>query len=152
MKKVSRAQNHEKLWSNITTGQSSNLREQTDDKKGKQNREDNSRERGVESQLKVAAQGFTQRMPTDPMVAPPDHDIRQSGRVLEHQNSDLCNRYVLALCILMTIREEPFKNYHSRTSEKWKAKDDKNEEFKKQKIKRIDDELSYADWQTSSWS
>ena len=36
--------NHEKLWSNVTTGQSEKLREQTDDKKGKQT-EDNSRER-----------------------------------------------------------------------------------------------------------
>ena len=39
-----------------------------------------------------------------------------------------------------TIREELFKNYRSRTSEKWKAKEDKIEEAKKQKIKRIDDE------------
>ena len=33
----------------------------------------------------------------------------------------------------MTIREEPFKNYRSRTSEKWKAK---FEEAQKQKIKK----------------
>ena len=46
----------------------------------------------------------------------------------------------------MTIREEPFKNYRSRTSEKWKAKEDKIEEAKKQKIKRSDDEWNYADW------
>ena len=36
----------------------------------------------------------------------------------------------------MTIREEPFKNYRSRTSEKWKAK---LEEAKEQKIKKNDD-------------
>ena len=38
--------NHEKLWSNVTTGQSGKLCEQTDDKKGKQT-EDNSRERSL---------------------------------------------------------------------------------------------------------
>ena len=54
--------------------------------------------------------------------------------------------------ILMTIREELFKNYRSRTSEKWKAKEDKIEEAKKQKIKRSDDEWSYDDWQQVSWS
>ena len=49
----------------------------------------------------------------------------------------------------MTIREEPFKNYRSRTSKKWKAK---FEEAKKQMIKKNDDGRSYANWQTSSWS
>ena len=44
----------------------------------------------------------------------------------------------------MTIREELFKNYRSRTSEKWRAKEDKAEEFKKQKVKRSDDEWNYA--------
>ena len=39
----------------------------------------------------------------------------------------------------MTIREEPPKNYRSRTSEKWKAKEDKIEEAKKQKIKKNDE-------------
>ena len=39
----------------------------------------------------------------------------------------------------MTIRGEPFKNCRSRTSEKWKAKADKAEEFKKQKSKKNDD-------------
>ena len=43
----------------------------------------------------------------------------------------------------MTIREEPFKNYRSRTSEKWKAK---FQEAKKQKIKKNDDGRSYANW------
>ena len=36
----------------------------------------------------------------------------------------------------MTIREEPFKNHRLRTSEKWKAKEDKAEEFKKQKMQK----------------
>ena len=56
------------------------------------------------------------------------------------------------LPILMTICEEPSKNYRSRTALKWKAKEDKIEEAKKEKMKRNDDERSCADWQTSSWS
>ena len=84
-----------KRWSNITTGQSENLREQTDDIKEKQT-EDNSRERGVESQLRAAAK--------------------------------------------------------RRTSEKWRAKEDKIEEANKQKTKRSDDQWNHADWQPSSWS
>ena len=51
----------------------------------------------------------------------------------------------------MTIREEPFKNNRSKSSEKWKTKEDKIEEAKK-KIKRSDDEWNCADWQPSSWS
>ena len=67
-----------KLWSNITTGQSENLREQTDDKQGKQ-AEDNSRERRVESQLRAAAHRGYPEDAEDFMVAPPDCDIRQLG-------------------------------------------------------------------------
>ena len=84
------------------------------------------------------------------MVAPPENDISQSGRVLELQNKDL--RPIDTswhLPILITIREELFKNCRSK---KWKAKEDKIEEAKKQKIKRSDDEWNYADWQPSSWS
>ena len=47
------------------------------------------------------------------MVAPQDYDVRQSGRVLELQNSDLWLRPTdlsWHFPILMTIREEPFKN------------------------------------------
>ena len=61
-----------KLWSNITTGQSQKLREQTHDRKGKQT-EDNLRERGVESQLRTAAQRGYPEDAEDPMVAPPDY-------------------------------------------------------------------------------
>ena len=142
-----------KLWSNITTGQSENLREQTDDKKEKQT-EDNSRERGVECQLRAAQRCYSEDA-EDPMVALPDHDIRQSGRVLEVQNRDIWLRPTdmsWHLPILMTIREDSFKNYRSRTSEKWKAKEDNVKEAKKQKIKSSDDEWNYADWQPSSWS
>ena len=89
------------------------------------------------------------------MVAPQDYDVRQSGRVLELQNSDLWLRATdlsWHFPILTTIREEPFKNHRSRTSEKWKAKEDKAEEFKKQKVQKSDDGKSHANWQTSSWS
>ena len=46
----------------------------------------------------------------------------------------------------MTIREEPFKNFRSRTSEKWKEKEDKIEEAKK-KTKKVDDEWNDAERQ-----
>ena len=53
--------------------------------------EDISRERGLESQLKAAAQRTygDQEDATDPTMAPQDFDDRQSGRVWELQNSDL---------------------------------------------------------------
>ena len=63
-----------KLWSNTATGHSAI-----------------SRERGFESQLKAAAQrGYpTPQDTNDPMMAPPDYEIRQSGSVLELQSRDL---------------------------------------------------------------
>ena len=143
-----------KLWSNIAKGQSANFREQVGDKKEKQT-EDNSRERGVESPLKAVAQRGYPEDTEDPMVAPQDYDIRQSGRVLEPQNRDLWLRPTdmsWHLPDLVTIREQLFQNYRSRSSEKWKAKEDKIEEAKKQKIKRSGDEWNHADWQPSSWS
>ena len=76
---------------------------------------------GIEIQLRMAAQRCFTEDATDPMVAPQDCDVRQSGRVLELENSDLWLRPTdlsWHFTILMTIREEPFKNYHSRTSEK----------------------------------
>ena len=107
-------------------GLSLNLREQvtelldqTAGKKGKST-EDISRERGVEIQLRLAAQRDFTDDATDKMVAPQDYDVRQSRRVLELQNSDLWLRPTVLswhFLILMTIREEPFKNYRSRTSE-----------------------------------
>ena len=92
---------------------------------------------------------------TDPLVAPQDCEVRQSGRVLELQHSDLWLRPTdlsWHFPVLMTIREEPSKNYRSRTNEKWKAKENKAEEYKKQTMQKNDDEQSSANWQTSSWS
>ena len=91
----------------------------------------------------------------DPMMAPPDYEIRQPGRFLELQNRDLSLRPTdmsWHFPILVTIREEPIKNYRSRTAEKWKAKEDKIEEVKKKKTKRCDDDWNDAEWQPSSWS
>ena len=60
------------------------LLEQTADKKGRST-EDTSRERGVEVQLRMAAQRGLTEDAADPKVAPQDYDVRQSGRVLEPQ-------------------------------------------------------------------
>ena len=98
MEKTGRARIMRKLWSNITTGQSENFRTKTGDKKGKQT-EDNSRERGVESQLNAAAQRGYPEDAEDPMVAPPDYDIRQSGESPGAPKQGplvTANRYVLA--------------------------------------------------------
>ena len=56
--------------------------------------------------------------------------------------------------VLVSIREEPFSNYLSRTAEKWKAKEDKIEEVKKKKkkTKKGNDGWNAAKWQPSSWS
>ena len=90
----------------------------------------------------------------DPMIAPPDYDVRQSGRVLELQYrhpwlrpTDLSWHFP----ILMTIREEPFEIYRARST-KLKTSEDKIEEAKKQKTHRSNDELNSAQWQPSSWS
>ena len=48
----------------------------------------------------------------NPMIAPQDYDIRQSGRVLEHQNKDLWIRPTdlsWHFPILVSIRELPFQ-------------------------------------------
>ena len=70
----------------------------------------------------AAQRGFTDDA-TDPMVAPQDYDVRQSGP------TDLSWHFL----ILMTIREERFKNYRSRQVDERKAK---FEEAKKQTIKK----------------
>ena len=110
-----------KLWSNVQPNHSmsfgeqiADLHERTDYPRTKRT-DAISRERGIESQLRAEAQrGYRdQEDATDPIVAPQDYDVRQSGRVLELQNSDLWLRPTdlsWHFPILMTIREEPFKN------------------------------------------
>ena len=96
----------------------SNLCDQTDDNEEKQT-EDNSRLRGSESQLRAAAQrGYPNPEDAeDPMIAPQDYDVRQSGRVLELQNRDLWIRPTELswhFPTLVTIREAPFRNLRGR--------------------------------------
>ena len=105
-----------KLSSIITTGQSENLRVQKDDKKEKQT-EDKSRERGVECQLWAAVQRGYPEDAENSMVALPENDVRQSGRVLELRKQGplvATNRYVLALShphdqSCRTVQELSFK-------------------------------------------
>ena len=79
--------------------QAADLRERTDYSRGERT-EDISRERGIESQLSPPAYRDHEDA-TDPMVAPQDYDVRQSGSVLELQDSyhwlRPTNRSVLAL-------------------------------------------------------
>ena len=99
--------------------------------------------------------GQMAELPEQPADKKGEKHRRHFARAGSLKNRDLWLRPTDMSCrfpILMTIREEPFKNYRSRTSEKWKATEDKIEEAKKQKIKKNDDERSYANWQTSSWS
>ena len=74
-------------------------------------------------------------------------NVRQSGRFLELQNRDIWIRpadLCWQITIIMTIREEPFKNYRSRPSARLKTMEDKIEEAKKQEKKRSDDEWNYT--------
>ena len=133
-----------KLWSN--------LREQTQGNEKRQV-EDNSYCKTIEGLLSATARKiFPESEDIDnPMIAPQDFVVRQSGRVLELRNRslDTTNRSVLALTLLVTIREEPFRNFRGRSLAKLKARDDKIEEAKKQKTqKRKDDEWNSSRWQT----
>ena len=97
----------------------------------------------------AAQRGFTEDA-TVPMVAPQDYDVRQSGRVLELQYSDPWLRPTdlsWHFPIIMTTREEPFKNFQEHPKNARPSS-----RAKKQKIKKNDDGRSYANWQTSSWS
>ena len=99
-----------KLWRN--------LREQGNEKK---QMEDNSCLRGVESQLWATARRIYPKSEyaDNPMVAPPENDVRQSGRVLELQNRNLWMRLgdlSWHFSSLMTIREEPFQKFRVTSS------------------------------------
>ena len=109
MGKASQTQNHEKTFFGVSPQNC--VSKQTTKKKRKKT-EDNSREKGVECQQRVAAQRGYPEYATDPMVAPPDYDIRQSGSVVELQNRDFWLRPTdisWHFPILVTIREEPFQ-------------------------------------------
>ena len=84
-----------KLWRNLKPNHVVNFREICASEQTSQSEEEEQkrfRERGIEAQLRAAAQRAhrDQEDATDPMVAPQDHhDVHQSVRVLELQNSDL---------------------------------------------------------------
>ena len=90
------------------------------------------------------------------MIAPQDCDVRQSGRVMELQNTDLRIRPTdlsWHFSILATIRKMPFRNYRGRSSEKLNAREDMIEEAKKQKtLKTRDEDWDSARWKQSSWT
>ena len=71
----------------------------------------------------------------NPMIAPRDHDVRQSGRVLGLQNKDLWIRPTdlsWHFPILVTLRELPCNHYRGRSVANWEARD----EAKKQKTQK----------------
>ena len=77
------------------------------------------------------------------MITPQDYDIRQSGRVLELHNKDIWIRQTdlsWRFLILVTVRELPFRSYRERSPAKWKAREDKIEEAKKQKTPKSEDQ------------
>ena len=138
-----------KLWSN--------LRERTQGNEKRQI-EDSSHPKATEGLLKATARkNYPNSEDVDnPMLAPQDYDVRQSGRVLELPNRDLWLRpadFSWHFPILVTNRKDPFRNFRGRSPAKMKAREDKIEEAKKQKtLKNKDDEVNSARWQPSSWT
>ena len=117
-----------KLWSHI--------REQTQGDERRQG-EDSSNPEAVEGLLRATARkNYPKSGNVDiRMIAPRDHDVRQSGLVLELQNRDLWIRPTdlpWHFPILVTVREAPFRNFRGRSPAKLKAIEDKIEETKKQ--------------------
>ena len=93
-----------KLWSNT--------RERTQ-RKEKEQAEDCSYPKSIEVMLRETARKSYPENVDNPMIAPRDFDVRQSGRVLELQNKDLWIRPTdlsWHFPILVTIRELPFRN------------------------------------------
>ena len=93
----------------------------------------------------TARMGYPENV-DNPMIAPQDYEVRQSGRVLEVQNrklwiqpTDLSWHFF----ILVTIREMPFRNYRGRSLAKLEARD----EAKQHKtLKNRDEECNSARW------
>ena len=84
------------------------------------------------------------------MIARQENDIRQSGRVLELQNNDLWIRPTdlsWHFPIRVTTRELPFKKFRGRSPTKWKAREDKILEAKKQKTPKNEDQ----EWNSGRW-
>ena len=69
-----------------------------------------------------------------PEIAPQDHDVRQSERVLEFENKDFWIRPTdlsWHYPILLTVREIPFKNYRGRSAGKTEVRETKISRCKK---------------------
>ena len=74
--------------------------------------EDSSYPKGIEVMLRETARKSYPENVDNPMIAPRDYEVRQSGRVLELKNKDLWIRPTdlsWHFPILVTIRELPFK-------------------------------------------
>ena len=133
-----------------------NLRERTMGNEKRQN-EDCSYPKGIEVLLRETARKVCADPENvdNPMIAPQDCDVLQSGRVLELQNRDFWIRPTdlsWHFPIIVTIRKMPFKNYRGKSLEKLKAREDKIEEVKKQKtLKNIDEDWNSPKWK-QSWT
>ena len=143
-----------KLWSKLTTGQSEHLREQTDDKKRETDRRQLARARSRKP-TKRRPSGVTQRTPKIPWWHLQIMTFANLGESWSSKTGT--SGYDQQICPGTFPSSWPFVKKLSRTivqktSEKWKAKEHKIEEAKKQKINKSDDEWNYADWQPSSWS
>ena len=120
--------------------------------------EDSSQPKGIEVLLtETAKKGLSDPENVDnPMIAPQDYDVGQSGRGLELQHRDLWLRPTELswhFPTLVTIREMPFKNCGARSPAKLNVREDKIEEAKKQKIpKNSDEEWNSTRWKYSSWT
>ena len=104
----------------------SNTRERTQSKE-KEQAEDSSYHKGIEVMLRETARKSYPENVDNPMNAPRDYEVRQSGRVLEFQNKDLWIRprdLSWHFSILVTIRELPFKNYRGRSIANVEARDE----------------------------
>ena len=96
-----------KLWSNTRERMQNKEKEQV---------EDSSYPKGIEVMLRVTARKSNPDPENDgnPMIAPRDYEVRQSGLVLELQNKELWIRPTDLSWnspILVTTRELPSKNY-----------------------------------------
>ena len=130
---------------------SSSTRERTQSEE-KEQAEDSSHPKVIEVLLRETARKSYPDNVDNPMIAPQDDEVRQSGRVLELQNKDLWIRrtdLTWHFPILVTTRELPFKNYRRRSLAKLEARD----EAKKHKtLKNRKEEWDSARWKQSSWT
>ena len=119
--------------------------------------EDSSYSKGIEVMLRETTRKnypYTEEV-DNPMIAPQDFDVRQYGRVLELQNTDLWLRPTdlsWHFPILVTIREMPFKNDRARSPAKLKVREEKIEAEKQKIPKNSNEEWNSTRWKCSSWT